>query len=437
MYSNDRGFGLKDLIIKIIFLALFVLLMVWLFRTYTPNMKPFYSNVFRENISYMQDSAKNYFTTDKLPAEIGQSTKLTLKEMQEKKLLLAFVDKDGNSCNMYESYAEVTKEENGYILKTNLECNTEKDYVIEILGCYDYGCDKGCNLKETALEYQFTKRFSKTVTNLTCPKGYKRDGNYCYKTVGNETVGATKNYTDAYVIATGVLYTVGANQEIELKANCTTTTTQTKVYKDAIATTVTNGTCKDIQIKDPNCTVQCKMVWDSNSKTYVKKCNTCGYITTKDCSEVTTTTNYSCPEGYNDGYVGEGANKKCYKLVSTKTTNCTCPVGTDKETGSGENKKCYDIVSGAKTPYCENKDAKYDSKTNKCLLTVGGNFSHYSCPSNKYSLDKEKGTCTLSIVDKIKATENVSTKTWTQTKWSRSKTLKGWTATGKTRIVEL
>ena len=46
MYTNNKGFGLKDLIIKIIFVALFVLLLICLFRNYSPNMKPFYSNVF-------------------------------------------------------------------------------------------------------------------------------------------------------------------------------------------------------------------------------------------------------------------------------------------------------------------------------------------------------------------------------------------------------
>lgn len=438
MYSNDKGFGLKDLIVKIIFLAIFVLLLVWLFRNNIPNMKPFYSNVFRENISYMKDAAKSYFTTDKLPTEIGKTSKLTLKEMQEAKLILPFVDKDGNSCNIYESFAEVTKEENGYTLKINLDCNTESDYIVEILGCYDYGCDKGCEVEnKTALEYQFTRTISKKITNLTCPKGYTRTGNYCYKTTGTEVKEATKHYTEAYKIPSKVLYTTGESQKIELKANCTTKTSQTKEYKPAVENTTTTGSCKDVRIKDPNCTVQCKNVWDSNLKQYVKKCNTCGYITTRDCSDVSTKTNYTCPDGYDDGYEGSGATMKCYKLITTKKTTCECPSGTDEKTGSGTDLKCYDIVEGIKTPYCENKDADYNEKTNECLITIGKKFSHYSCPTSKYTLNEEKGTCSLPIVDKIKATKKVSTKTYTQTKWSKNKTLNGWKSTGKTRIVEL
>ena len=56
MYSNDRktGFSVLDLLVKIIFAALFVFLLIWLFKKNVPNMAPFYSNVFRENIKYMK-----------------------------------------------------------------------------------------------------------------------------------------------------------------------------------------------------------------------------------------------------------------------------------------------------------------------------------------------------------------------------------------------
>ena len=52
MYSNEKkGFSLLDLIVKIIFAALFIFILVWLFQKKVPNMAPFYSNVFRENIA--------------------------------------------------------------------------------------------------------------------------------------------------------------------------------------------------------------------------------------------------------------------------------------------------------------------------------------------------------------------------------------------------
>ena len=135
MYSNDNrnGFSILDLIVKIIFAGLFIFILVWLFNKKVPNMKPFYSNVFRENIKYMQDAGEAYFTDDKMPKEVGQEVKITLSEMFDKKLVLPFVDEDGNSCNQYNSYVSVKKLDEGYELKTNLVCNNQSDYLIKIL----------------------------------------------------------------------------------------------------------------------------------------------------------------------------------------------------------------------------------------------------------------------------------------------------------------
>lgn len=111
MYSNERGsrFSLLDIVVKLIFAALFIFILVWLFQKNVPNMAPFYSNVFRENIKYMQEGGESYFTDDKLPKEIGQSNRISLADMFDKKLVLPFVDEDGNSCNQYDSYVSVTK----------------------------------------------------------------------------------------------------------------------------------------------------------------------------------------------------------------------------------------------------------------------------------------------------------------------------------------
>ena len=153
MYSSEKNPGInwKDLIIKAIFLVVFLLLLVWLFPK-VPNMKPFYSNVFRENIKYMQDAAESYYTTEKLPKNIGDSAEMTLQEMINKNLILPFVDQDGNECDTYSSYVQVRKNQNDYTLKVNLVCPTESNYVEKTLGCYDY-----CDTCKEELEYQFKK----------------------------------------------------------------------------------------------------------------------------------------------------------------------------------------------------------------------------------------------------------------------------------------
>lgn len=74
------------------------------------------------------------------------------------KINFTIVDEDGNSCNQYESYVSITKQEGYYELKTNLVCNKESDYTIKVLGCYTYcennNCSKTCR-REQIVEYQF------------------------------------------------------------------------------------------------------------------------------------------------------------------------------------------------------------------------------------------------------------------------------------------
>ena len=142
MYSNESksGFSILDLLVKIIFAALLIFIIIWLFQKKVPNMKPFYSNVFRENISYMQEAGEAYFTTDKLPQNEGESVRLTLDEMEKMNLVLPFVDKDGKTCNKNSSYVSVTKlaEDKGYELKTYLVCGSESSQVVKVLGCHSY-----------------------------------------------------------------------------------------------------------------------------------------------------------------------------------------------------------------------------------------------------------------------------------------------------------
>ena len=120
MYSNSKkGFSILDLLVKIIFAGLFIFILIWLFNKKIPNinMKPFYSNVFRENIKYMQDAGEAYFTDEKMPTEVGDSVSVSLAEMEQRNLVLPFVDQDGKLCDKNNSYVSITKMDEGYELK--------------------------------------------------------------------------------------------------------------------------------------------------------------------------------------------------------------------------------------------------------------------------------------------------------------------------------
>lgn len=435
MYSNERGsrFSILDIVVKLIFAALFIFILVWLFQKNVPNMAPFYSNVFRENIKYMQEGGESYFTDDKLPKEIGQSNKISLADMFDKKLVLPFVDEDGNSCNQYDSYVSVTKTDNGYELKTNLVCNKESNYTIKILGCHNYCkdalCSKTCSVEQIT-EYKYKKLSN--VTTYKCPSGYKKDGKYCVKSNLIDSKAATKTNTTTKVdvIDAKKVYDNGTKKQVDviktkndasyervyinpIKVVSEGTTTRTKVYVNPIKSTTSGSTsttkeaysCQKTKTvrESYNCTKyktdkQCttkykKEAYSCNCSTkyvggvYKTSCNTCyKSVPYQSCSDVNKAYTDTC---YRD--VTKTYTDTCYRNKTTTTpgsTTYSCPSYAEGSEGSGTNLKCYyyqeTSTAGSVSYKCPSKaDGSTGSGSNlKCyyLEKVSNGYS-YKCPS--------------------------------------------------------
>ncbi len=478
MYSNERrnGFSIFDLLVKIIFAGLFIFILIWLFNKNVPNMKPFYSNVFRENIKYMQEAGESYFTDDKLPKNLGDEVKITLDEMVNKKLILPFVDEDGNPCNPYSSYVSVVKTENGYELKTNLVCDKESDFTVKVLGCHNYCKDKNCEKKctiEKITQYQFKKQATKTTTNYSCDAGATLDGKYCYKTVLKDSKSATvkKSETTTYTQPANCVITSGSKEQLK------TVVTENKVYVQRIEKTTPGSSRVEQQPYACTTTKKEKEPYDCTKSTTQKSCHTeykpgpkacnctnkvdggrltttcevcpdvpvqrCDYaekeytdtcyrevektVTSTCYKEVTVTTpattTYSCPAGTTPE--GSGANLKCYKVEKTYS----CPAETDVKEGSGANLKCYKSIKGTVDCKCP---SDYTLKDRTCYKVEQKESVEKVCPSG-YKLEGDK--CNLYTTDKTKAKATKKTSKYYVYKWSSSSSLKGYTKTGKTRIV--
>ena len=491
MYSNDRktGFSVLDLLVKIIFAALFVFLLIWLFKKNVPNMTAFYSNVFRENIKYMQEAGESYFTDERMPKEVGQTEKISLSDMYDKKLIIPFVDEDGNSCNQYDSYVSITKQEGYYELKTNLVCNKESDYTIKVLGCYTYcednKCSKTCR-KEQIVEYQFKKLTTKTNTSYSCPSGYKRNGKYCYRTVLVDTESAEKVKTTTKTETINAKITIISGSKTRIPTIVTEEPNITeKVYVEPVvkttdskkeivylspnkkwipAKTKTEQSCKttyETQTKSCNCTTY----RDSDGRSHTT-CDTCTEtIPVETCEDKTVTVSegyysYSCPSKATN-HSGSGSSLKCWYYKTTEgSKSYSCPSKATNHSGSGSSLKCWYVkTTPGKKNYKCSSEANYSEGSGsslKCYKITDGSFN-YSCP-NGYTL---KGTkCTKTITgtftelkcdkgyklegkvckkyesEKVKATVKKTTKKGYIYKWSRKSTLYGWTKTGKTRVVE-
>ncbi len=177
---------IRDILVKIVLIVLFVFLLMFVFPM--PNLTTFYDAVFNNNVQTMKDAAEDWFTTERMPKEVGAQETLTLQEMLDKKLILPFLDKDGKECDTEKSYVTVKKEEKEYILKVYLSCNGKSDYIIEPIGCYNFCPEGNCTvpLVETnPTNGQVTVKVptnNKITNNTTTPTpGSKYKLQYLYK----------------------------------------------------------------------------------------------------------------------------------------------------------------------------------------------------------------------------------------------------------------
>lgn len=173
MYEERNSkFTLRDIILQILFIALFVFLLVWLFPTkgfVNKKVDPLLDTIFNMNINSMKDAAKSYYTLSRLPQNVGDKTKMTLRQMLAEKIILPFTDKYGESCDLDASYVEITKEEDEYIMKINLKCSQQEDYILVHMGCYDYCSTTICENKDKEIVDKNNKPVTPVVSE---PKKY-------------------------------------------------------------------------------------------------------------------------------------------------------------------------------------------------------------------------------------------------------------------------
>ena len=145
MYNERKeSFSFRSFFLTLLLLVLLILLMLFLFPTrweFKKNcnkkveptiqeVKPIEDEVFNKNITRMKEVAEGYYTKDRLPKNVNETNKMTLKEMYNKHLIVSIKDKNGKDCDKNKSYVEITKKEEGYKLKVNLSCPGKEDSII-------------------------------------------------------------------------------------------------------------------------------------------------------------------------------------------------------------------------------------------------------------------------------------------------------------------
>lgn len=398
--ENERNYFFRDLIVKILLVLLFVFLLMWLFPM--PNMNPLYDKIFTQNMTSMTDAAKGYFTVSRLPQKEGESKKLTLADMINNKMIIEFTDSEGKTCDVNESYVEVTKKDGEYVFKTNLVCSTDSDYVIEYFGCYDVCEDGGCEVSTTTptdtkkvTEYRFYKEISSNyIDKYICKEGYSLEGTKCVlnsevkneqeasmkcsdgysfnsktnkcEKINTTEINAVKSCPSGYVYASSLNKCIkGEENEVDADVSYKCTEGVLVGYKCVISS---------VKVVDAKKVYSC-----SNGTLNGTKCIIAG------TKEVDAKRVYSCKEGTLDG-------DKC-KITSTSTVNASVKYSCSSGSLSGD--KCViqnPETCGYSNWVCSNKTyttsmstSSTSTFTRRYLYAVGTKrvyeecSRHYSC----------------------------------------------------------
>lgn len=477
--EERKGTGslLINLLLKILLIIVFIFILVWLFPTKN-SLNPLYQEIFRNNVEAMKEAATTYFTNERLPKNVGDSVRLTLKEMLEMNLLLPFVDKYDKQCDLENSYVEITKTETEYELKVSLSCSKESAFIIEHLGCTDK-CQETCTEQDEITYYEFTREVSnKQITGYKCDAGYTLNGKLCIKTLTNtDKKDATPVYKSNTKLVDATkkeetvkkyLYKYGKERITTKEIEDTTQPIRHYTYDNIIGySTKTVCTNHKYFIDNNSQSLYISGDWKLQER---KTMNTIpdDSIDTKyvivgmdydKCMDTCTLKPYYLVDVYKRVVTAESRSEDILKVECTTATKQVPIYGLkitflgyvkDKVTTS---EKIYDWADTpndktllannfgylnikketeeTKTTYtCPNGTKQTEDQT-KCSKTETV-LTGYKCDAG-YTLNDKTCTKTTTTKDEKAATAIYKTVNGTETKWATTKTLNGWTATGRTK----
>ncbi len=437
------------IIVKLLLVALIIGILFWIIPK--TNNNAYKNEVFTNNLNNMKSAAKDYFKGNKLPSKIGDSKVITLDKMEESKLLVPFTDYDDKACDATNSYAQVTKNsDTEYSLKVNLSCNSKEEYVLDSIETttvstptepeentesdntiIDNESENNSNIDNTTTdnntednsdniidaneiegdkdgniyEFEYRRLISAGKTEYTCPVGYERKGNKCYKITFGSQIDATVLYfpdsetiEDAKVNTTGsVEVTADAIKEfVSTKESCSEgyTLNNNTCIKYVDATVVPGSTAYTCENGGTLSGTKCIITIDVGklpSET-TRSCpnggtlrgNTCEKTTTYGATQHKGSTSCSCPRG------GSLNGTQCVSTTSTPAITdttpgtCSCPSGSSNV--------------GGRCAYVSNATLRYGAWSNPQSIVSYTPLSQYENATSKQVLvkgpDCSLGRCT-------------------------------------------
>ena len=394
MYTEEyekKGFPILRTILKVIIIAIIVLLLILFIPKliknnasnnnngnngssrnnsncsdkYEKSLDALTSQIFADNLDKMKDAAISYYTTDRLPSEVGESDELTLSDMIGKKIIVALIDKNNKAVDVEKSYVKISKTDDEYILKVNIKDSEKEDYILVHLGCYSYCKTDICEKSTTGSTKDVPVKGSKPTPVVTIKKSYSDNPSY-----------EEEKYYCKYV--NGKYYDNGGNRVTEL--------TYLKLCEAPVCRKV-NG-----------------YYFDSKGNNVTK------YKYEKDCSSKPTPTptpTYKCVYKYGKYYDAKGnVVSKVDYLISCEKPKCKIIDGYYfGKSGKVVTKATYEKE-------CKPKEYVYEySKTTEDKFSDWSDWSSWSktdCSTSEINCNDKDANC-LSKLQLLKRKEQIGT----------------------------
>lgn len=198
--SKKEKFAWKGLVVKILIILAVLILFLMIFPL-GGKKKDNYSNGFKDNLTNLKDVGGSYFDKDNLPSEVGDSIKVSLKDLiNNKKIDTLKVGK--TTCNEDDSYIKIVKKSKGYELETTLICGDEKNTSYSYLGCIDNCEDSTTSTTTTTTTTKKTTTTAKKVTTTVKPTTTTTTTQAKFAVIFNRNMGSdvTTVYVSKYSI---------------------------------------------------------------------------------------------------------------------------------------------------------------------------------------------------------------------------------------------
>ena len=330
---NNYSFPYRNFFIRLIIIICLILLIFWGVSELTrgknkENIKFDSSEVFQKNLTKMKTAALQYFTEDTIPNEAKKTKKVSLKKLQNKKLINKLYDSNNKSCDAKRSYVRLSKSGTKYILKTSLTCGKETDYIISHL-IYSTDCDKtflceNINTNDNKNKKEDTKKDTNSKSGDTENTLPSTSSSKISK-ISSSKSGTTKLTTKTtYTKKRKAITDYNTKGKIIVKDTTKSTTKETKLSNWSLWSDWERASCS---ITDTYCSTNDSSCL-SEVKTYSRKERISTYTKTYSGNHLVlqktgTITESECP-GYNyviiDG-IHYRTNSNSYDLVKDITTN--------------------------------------------------------------------------------------------------------------------